>query len=128
MAGTVSHTARRVQAQALAAAPLGEIMELIEPLAGHANLLALGAAVGAARNGDQTPYFATVAAEARRLTELATQASIEIESRLARATAADSAQAGDDSTQRRSLQRMIRTVDNVVRLLSSVRHTATTTN
>ncbi len=48
---------------------IGEILELINDIAGQTNLLALNAAIEAARAGDAGKGFAVVAAEVRKLAE-----------------------------------------------------------
>lgn len=57
---------------------IGEIIEVIDDIAGQTNLLALNAAIEAARAGDQGRGFAVVADEVRKLAERSTEATKQI--------------------------------------------------
>ncbi len=70
-AETVSDLGRR-------SSKIGQIVTLIEEIAGQTNLLALNAAIESARAGEQGRGFAVVAGEVRRLAERTTSATREI--------------------------------------------------
>ena len=85
VAGEVRALAEEAQRNAEAVGELGErtrqigqIVNLIEEIAGQTNLLALNAAIEAARAGEHGRGFAVVAGEVRRLAERTTTATKEI--------------------------------------------------
>jgi|GEM_PF-799913 len=85
VAGDVRNLASEAQKNALGVKDLGErsskigqIVTLIEEIAGQTNLLALNAAIESARAGEQGRGFAVVAGEVRRLAERTTAATKEI--------------------------------------------------
>ncbi len=134
IADSVGQSSQKVEGLGRSSNQIGEIVGVIDEIADQTNLLALNAAIEAARAGEQGRGFAVVADEVRKLAERTSKATKEISSMIRgiqaeTKTAVEAMQGGSRQVQEgvdttaqagRSLADIIRTADKVGEMVSYI--------
>jgi methyl-accepting chemotaxis protein len=105
-AAEAARTESDVRALSEAATKIGEVVELINNIAGQTNLLALNATIEAARAGEAGKGFAVVASEVKQLADQTAKATGEISSKINEIQQATNRTVG-------SIERIVNTVSDI---------------
>ncbi len=124
IANSVSHTARQVEELGRNSDQIGEIVSVIDEIADQTNLLALNAAIEAARAGEQGRGFAVVADEVRKLAERTSKATKEISAMIKSIQSETKDAVGAMQQGTRQVQQGVETTSEAGRSLNDIIRTA----
>lgn len=116
----VEETSNKMQRLSASAEEVGEIVTVINGVAEQTNLLALNAAIEAARAGEQGRGFAVVADEVRNLAERTTQATKEIAEKIVRIQAETKDAISNMDVSRESVERGAEVVNGIINSLQEI--------
>lgn len=124
----IEATAEKINTLKISSENIGSVMEVIRSIAEQTNLLALNAAIEAARAGEQGRGFAVVADEVRSLAQKTQTSTEEIESIIIKLQRAADEAHQSMSTSMASVQETIETSTKVEESLTRIRHNVDTIN
>lgn len=116
----VEETSNKMQRLSASAEEVGEIVTVINGVAEQTNLLALNAAIEAARAGEQGRGFAVVADEVRNLAERTTQATKEIAEKIVRIQAETKDAISNMDVSKESVERGAEVVNGIINSLQEI--------
>ena len=126
VAGKVEHTARQMQLLADQVQRIGNITVVIRDVADQTNLLALNAAIEAARAGEQGRGFAVVADEVRKLAERTTASIREISTVIADIQAGAVAAASSMQSSQEVVAEVVQAANVASASMTDIRNSAAT--
>ncbi len=124
IAAAVRESADMIGALNLRSEQITQVVKVIKDIADQTNLLALNAAIEAARAGEQGRGFAVVADEVRKLAERTSQATVEIGGMIASIQSETSSAVASMGTGSERVEQGVRLVREAVEALNEIRRAA----